>query len=319
MPAPDLRRRWFAPAGIAALVALTVLDVVLIKLAFDHAAGPDTPSSTSSASAPSASSQAGSRAPRPSPAERTAGDGATDPPSESAVPGGTLLLALAADGTVLFGSAGGCQSAAGPQVVVVPPGSDGPRAVPVTGLSTVLALQAERRDQLAIVGTDAGCEPVTYRGGAERRNWTAEPAQSEWYLDTTGDVPEVHAPGGPVEVPCTPASLSTLGAIRLLCDDGGLVGSADGGQTWATLGRLEESTAFAFQGPANGYALAEREDCAVTVLATVNGGAGWDTTACIDGRRGRAIAVRDESLVAVVDDALWRSTDAGATWAPLRD
>lgn len=317
MAARDLRR-WLPPAGIAALVALTVLDVVLIKLAFDHAAGPPTSPSYSSSSSQSASPRAESPEPSPSPAERTSsGNGGSGTPTGSAIPGGPLLLALAADGTALLSSTGGCESTDGPEVAVVPPGSDDLSTVPVSGLSTVLALQAERRDQLAIVGADAGCEAVTYRGGAQRRNWVAAPAQSEWYLDTTVDAPEVHAPGGPVEVPCTPASLSTVGAIRLLCDDGGLVGSADGGETWATLGRLEEGTAFAFQGPANGFALVEREDCPVTVLSTVNGGAGWETAACLDGRRGRAVAVRDNSLVAVADDTLWRSADAGVTWEQL--
>lgn len=317
----DLRgRRWLPPLGVAALVALTVLDVVLVKLAFDHAAGPAVPDgdprpATGSRTPGASASATASTSPTATP---TTSPGATGSPAR--VPAdGPALLALGTDGTVLRATTGGCGTDDPPaQVALARTGSGTFRAVPVApGLEAVLAVQAERRDRLVVVGAASGCEVAAYRGGAGGGGWTAGPARGEWYLDPTAegaDTPVVHAPGGAVEVPCTPAALSTLGAVRVLCDDGALLGTSDGGSTWVALGRLEDASAVAFQGPGSGVALAPRDACPVTVLTTDDGGSSWETAACLDGQQGRAVALRDQSLVAVVDDTVWRSDDGGVTW-----
>ena len=301
----DVRgRRWLPSVGVAALVALTILDVVLIRLAFDHVDRP-----TPTAVDPFPRAVAGPGEPEPSAAPEP-----SDPAAPS-VPRGPLLLALAPDGTVLRAATGDCADGIDPQVAVAQPGSSTFRVLPVAAdLAAVLTVRADGRDDLAMVGAGAGCEVSAYEGSAGRRTWEAGPARDEWYLDVTQDPAAVHAPGGPVDIPCTPVALSTLDSVRVLCDGGAIVGTGDGGETWAALGRLRDATAMAFQGPGRGLALAVADDCPVAALLTENGGAAWETVSCLDGESGRAVALRGDAAVAVVDVALWRSADGGETW-----
>ena len=313
MASPDVRR-WLPPVGIAALVALTILDVVLIKLAFDHAEGPDrAPVDAVSSPAPT-----NTRAPLPSPSPAKDSPAPSAASPEAGLPDGPVLLALAPDGTTLRAAGGGCEAGADPQVALAGGGGRF-RALPVDAElgGGVLALRAESRERLTVVGLDAECEPVTYTGGPRPQTWAPSSAEDEWYLDPTGETTVVHAPGGPVELPCDPVGLSTLEAVRVLCDNDTVIGTSDGGTSWVTLGRLESAAAVAFQGPGRGVGLASEEDCPVAVFVTDDGGASWESTTCLEGRRGRAVAVRDQVVVAVVDHVAWRSDDAGFTWEPM--
>lgn len=302
-------RRWLPPAGIAALVALTVLDVALIRLAFDHVDRPvETTRDAARSTGPdrNGSKPAGSATPSSGPSESA---------SAATAPTGPLLLALAPDGTVVRAVPGSCEDGTDPEVAIAQPGTDGFRSVPVAAdLGEVLALRTDGRDELVAIGADRDCDVGSYRGGADQRTWTSGTAEDEWYLDGTREPAQVHAPGGRVEVPCAPVALSTLDAVRLLCDSGALVGTGDGGATWVALGRLEDAAAMAFQGPGRGFALATSEDCPVSVLATDNGGAAWESTGCLEGQVGRAVALRGDVVVAVVGETLWRSADGGETW-----
>ena len=166
------------------------------------------------------------------------------------------------------------------------------------------------------MGADADCSAWLYSGAAGRRNWTAERGDDEWHL-VGGGADSVHAPDGVVETPCTPESLSTLNSVRLLCDSGAVLGTADAGKTWATLGRLSDATAFAFDGPSRGYALQTRKNCPVAAMTTSDGGASWEFADCLDGSTGRAVAARGDVVTALVDDAVWRSEDGAATWTKV--
>ena len=305
-------RRWLPPLGIAGLVLLTILDVVLVTLAFRHV---ETPAPSEAEGATSATD--GSRSPAPS---EPAGSGPADASGSvrlgPALPDGPLLLALAPDGTLLRASAAPCEDASDPQVAVAGPGARSFRPVTVAAdLGAVWALEARGRDDLVVIGAGADCAPTSYRGGVRGRSWTTGSPSGAWYLDP-GDDGSVHAPGGPVEVPCSPAALSTRGAIRLLCDDGTLLGTSDAGASWVPLGRVDRADAIAFDGPGRGLALASRRTCRATVLVTADGGAAWETAACLEGATGLAVALLGETAVAYVDDTLWRSTDGGKTWEP---
>lgn len=316
----DVRgRRWLPPLGVALLVALTIVDVFLVTLAFRHAQGPlaaggGRDEAGPSPSAPSTGPRA-SESPTPSASAAESEEPTADP--DPLVPPGRVLLALAPDGTVLIGGAGTCDEPADPQLTVIRAGSDAVRPLAaVEELTAVLAVGAESRGELMVVGTDRDCAVRAYRGGAGQP-WTSGPAQGEWYLDTTADPAGVHAPGGPVEVPCTPVDLSTLDAVRVLCDDGRIVGTGDVGETWVDLGRLEDATAMAFQGPSRGIALARTDDCPAAALETADGGSSWETLGCLEGETGRAVALRGDVAVAVVDDVVWHSDDGGESWESL--
>lgn len=300
-------RSWLPPIGIALLVVLTIADVLLVKRAFDHV-GPDARSSAQQAPAADVSA--------PAPSEG-AGSSSAGAPAAQQLPDGSLQLALAQDGTLLRASQGTCDEDTDVHLAVAGPEADGFRNLPLGArLDGVMALEATSSDDLVVLGADATCQAVAFQGGVRRGPWREVPSENYWYLDLSGDS-SVHAPGGRVDVPCVPAALSTVGAVRLLCDDGALLGTADGGESWATLGRLDDADAVAFDGPGRGIALASRDGCPVTLLSTDNGGAGWDEVTCLDGEEGRAVALRGDTIAVIVDDEVRRSTDAGTTWEPV--
>jgi hypothetical protein len=183
-------------------------------------------------------------------------------------------------------------------------------------LDGVMALDARGADDLALVGADSNCTARLYSGSVDQRRWSVGPSGDEWYL-MEGAADAVHAPGGSVETPCAPASLSTVGSVRLLCEDGPILGTADAGESWTTLGRLSDATAFAFEGPSRGYALQSRDNCAVAAMTTSDGGASWEFADCLEGESGRAIAARGDNVTALVDDAVFASEDGGATWSKI--
>jgi photosystem II stability/assembly factor-like uncharacterized protein len=281
----------------------------------DPVAAPAAEQTRRDSSAPS--SEPPSEAPSESPSEPPSEAPSASRPATSGVPEGPLTLALAPDGTLLRATLGGCDADSDPSVAVSTNGGARFRKVPVADdLDAVMAVEADGRGDLVVVGADGDCTASAYAGAAPARTWQAGPAEPYWHLMfATTDA--VHAPGGIVETPCTPQALSTVGAVRLLCEEGQVLGTSDGGESWVTLGRLDEATAFAFEGPSRGYALVSRGACPATVMTTSDGGASWQVSHCLDGAEGRAIAARGDAVTALVDDGVWRSEDAGATWTQV--
>ncbi len=74
--------------------------------------------------------------------------------------------------------------------------------------------------------------------------------------------------------------LSATGAVRVLCEDGRVLGTADDGSTWVVLGHARRAELIAYSGPGTGYAVARRLSCAHALLRTVDGGATWSTRHC---------------------------------------
>jgi hypothetical protein len=295
---------------VVGLVVLAVLDVVLVVAALDHVR-PSAGSTANGDDPARGASRTGSAVPS-SPTASASG-----PSRPGAVPEGPLLLAMAPDGALLRATLGGCTDDSDPQVAVSTDGGAKFRSLPVApGLDGVMALDARGADDLALVGADADCTARLYSGGVDRRRWSVGSSEDEWFL-VAGAADAVHAPGGPVETPCTPASLSTVGSVRLLCEDGPILGTADAGESWTTLGRLSDATAFAFEGPSRGFALTVRRNCPVAVVTTTDGGASWEFADCLDGETGRAIAARGDNVTALVDDAVFASEDGGGTWSKV--
>lgn len=301
---PGTRHRW--RPGVVALAVLALTDVVLVKLAFDHVDLPVTVA------------EARQGAPVQ---KRDDAQGASPVPTRAALPDGPLRLALSPEGVVLVGSVGVCgdveaAESVSAQLLVSPGPSSGLRAIETPGaVAEVLAVEASSQDDLSVVGADGDCRPRLHRGGHDGRSWSSTTADPHWYVDSSG---LVHAPGGRVEVPCTPAQLSTVGAVRLLCEGGSLLGTPDMGKSWVALGRVDRAAAFAFDSATDGVALVAQRGCPVAVAVTSNGGASWARTACIEGSEGRAVGLRSDDVAAVVDDVLWRSSDGGETWARSR-
>lgn len=293
---------------MAGLVVLATLDVVLVAAALNHVKQPSNASEQAQAGLPPTSAESLSS----TPSDRASGSAPV-----RAVPSGPLLLSQASDGTLLRATFGGCTDDSDPEVAVSNDQGRTFRAVSVAReLKGVLAVEANARSDLRVVGADATCTARSYSGTSRTRAWQAGASETAWHLMLNG-VETVHSPEGVVETPCTPVMLSTVGAVRLLCEDGAVLGTSDAGKTWAALGRLLNASAFAFDGPSRGYAIVTRSACPAAVITSYDGGASWTFSACLDGKVGRAIAARGEVVTALVDDDVFRSEDGAATWEQL--
>jgi hypothetical protein len=102
---------------------------------------------------------------------------------------------------------------------------------------------------------------------------------------------------------------------RLLCDDGRLLGTSDGADSWVQLGRLDGAGSIDFSTPGDGVALAGLEGCSAAVMTTSDGSTNWSRLACLNGGEPRAISREGEDLVALVGDKALRSADGGSTWS----
>ena len=102
--------------------------------------------------------------------------------------------------------------------------------------------------------------------------------------------------------------------IRLLCDDGHVLGTTDGGRTWEPLGSLDGAVGIRFLTPARGLAIAGTPECAAQVLTTTDGGTRWTPRRCLGDAPARAIGAEGDLAAAWVADTVLVSADGGRSW-----
>jgi photosystem II stability/assembly factor-like uncharacterized protein len=292
--------------GTVALVAFVILDVVLVVLALRHTNDP----------APDSSASQTSRA------GESPGPGATSPgvhPSHAALPAGPVYLAVAPDGTLLRATRGSCGPGAAPRVAVSTDGGAKFRRLQVDkSLRAVLAVRSESADDLSLVGADTDCDVHAYSGDAHSSSWDhTTGTQGRWHLQPNAKRSAVAAPSGPVDMPCTPISLTVVasGGPRVLCDTGTILGSADTGKTWVALGHLADAVAIEYVSPSHGYAAAPHGSCPAAVLETTDGGTSWSSLKCFRGSKPRSVAARGDMVAVQMGDVVHVSTDGGKSWS----
>jgi photosystem II stability/assembly factor-like uncharacterized protein len=126
----------------------------------------------------------------------------------------------------------------------------------------------------------------------------------------------VTAPDGPRSTPCVPLALSTLdqSVVRVLCEEGQILGTDDGGDAWVALGRLPGAVDIRFLSTGDGYGLAKEADCPAAVMRTTDGGTSWERLVCLPGIKPRAVAAQGDLVAAQVGGRTYVSTDGGETW-----
>ena len=261
-------RERLAIVGLALFVAL---DLVLITLAFRHVQAPATPDRPTAASigrttasaaasvdtttAASAGASAVPRArrlrPRSSPSVTTAPCCA--PAGATARPPKDADVSVSTDEGKTF----------------VP--------TPVQGLTEVLGVRAASEKDLTVIGLGSGCKVSRFTSQDGGDSWTRTAgAGPTWHLSPVSSPDTVASPAGPRTPPCTPAAVSTVNdtLVRLLCDDGKVLGTDDTGNTWVTLGSLPGAVDIRFTSAGVGVALAKQKGCAAAVMQSVDGGSG---------------------------------------------
>ena len=164
------------------------------------------------------------------------------------------------------------------------------------------------------------CRVGVYTSGDGGRTWTRAPGDvGQWHLPADATASYVVSPTGRRSTPCLPLALSSIdpSTARVLCDDGGILGTQDAGGTWFTLGALPDAVDIEYSDPATGVALASVPKCRAAVMRTSDGGASWDRLACLAGRHPRAIGGRDGLLAAQVGSHLYVSRSSGNRWRDL--
>lgn len=226
----------------------------------------------------------------------------------------SVAIALANDGTLVFGTRGTCSSSAvrAPISASVDGGAQVNQVE--TGLVTVLAAKASSRTDLRILGQDDTCTVREARSTDGGEKWTASKEISLWYADPEHSK-QVVSPTGAADTGCEVISVSQITAesARIGCADGTIKGSGDSGKTWTDLGRLDNLRVATFVTPTAGFALARYNGCAANAFTTKDAGVTWTPGGCITGEPAQGIAASANGLAAVVDDGLYTSGD-GATW-----
>lgn len=288
---------------IVGVALLVVVDVVLAVLAWNHVYSGDVGAGVVEEITDSAE----------------AADG-TDPTPTESVPAGddaatAYDAALVADEVVTRAAVRSCEDADGPAVVEVSRDGGASFDAVEVPLAAVRRVQVESADDLVAVGTNGRCEPVARVSGDGGETWEPAPLESAgWSL--VGDGQLVSPAGELGDIGCAPAAVSgvTDEDAVVLCDDGGVLRTENGGGFWGRQTTLPFAGDVAFVSASVGYVLVSRGGCDVLVRETTDGGATWRDTQCISAEPPAAVAADGDVLVVLTADGAYRSGDRGDNW-----
>lgn len=184
--------------------------------------------------------------------------------------------------------------------------------------ASVTRLNAQQPDEAFVVGT-AGRDCETSFWSTENASTWDEQSGSlsvAWYLEDDG----VHSPAGSQDVPCSgpaadlTARTQTEGAV--LCSDGSVHSTDDGGEEWAEVGTQPGAVALALADDAYVVAAHGVEDCSGVSIVEVADAP--EVRGCAEG----ADAAPGQVAIAALDDRLWvwtgdqvlASGNGGAEW-----
>jgi len=230
-------------------------------------------------------------------------------------PAKTRLLSIARDETVMKATRGSCEDK-GPAAIRISSDLGKKFVARHSPVVQVLALDAESADKLTVTGADLNCTVGTYVSTDEGRTWTQSFDVEEWHFDPSG-VKKVTSPSHTSKPGCDVVSISATddSLARVACTNGKILGTGTGGKSWDKVGHLDDLRAAVFPAPGNGMALASFQGCAAQGFTTRDGGRTWSEAGCIAGSKAQAIAYNGTTLIAVVNDEIYVSTNKGSTWS----
>ncbi|MEE6296991.1 hypothetical protein [Georgenia wangjunii] len=306
-----------------AIGALVVLNAVLIFMLLRP---PEPPASdplpdftpepaTTSASAGTKVPPGGTTSPEPAP------DATTGAPAQVGAQPAQRLLAASTEAVAWRASTGDCEA---PAVLEYTEDGGATWSAREPGVTPVSRMKVQSGSAMFVIGGTDGCSP-TYRSTSNAGvTWSTadEYLGGSWFL-LPADRTRMSAPAGEVPVPCEgePVGLAGLDAERaaVLCTEGTLQLTSDGGSTWAAAGSTPGALALGLR--PDGYVLATASpDCAgVEVRLPDAAGAGLDDAA---GCAPAAQAEPGQVAVSATWDTVWLwsgdevlvSADAGQTW-----
>jgi photosystem II stability/assembly factor-like uncharacterized protein len=221
---------------------------------------------------------------------------------------------MANDGTTVRARAGDClgESKTGVQVSAAPAAASPDATLEA---ASMLDVEAGSAGEVVVVAANANCNVRSYTSTDLGKTWTSGEPDGAWYADPE-DEDIVQSPDGARRPGCEVTEVHAIDnqVVRVTCADGLILGTADGGERWVTLGKLEGAHAMVFTAPSNAVALAPVAGCGAQALLTRDGGRTWDAGGCIASEGIEGIAANESTLVAQVGGELFISTDNAESW-----
>jgi photosystem II stability/assembly factor-like uncharacterized protein len=228
-------------------------------------------------------------------------------------PSTATLMGAASDGTVVVATAGTC-GGGGPSVLVS--SDSGTTLTPAKpGISRALSVQVQSDGSILLIGADVECKATGLSSRDVGESWADAPIGGGWYLDPESPTAMV-SPAGSVDVGCTVMGFSAPAddSVRVLCDDGTLVTTADDGKTWSPMAGVKAARAVSFVSATSGVVLEQTSDCAARAFVTADGGDTWDRRGCVGGQQAQSVLDQGKRMLSVVDAKVFASSDGGLTW-----
>lgn len=300
---------------ITLLAALVAVDVVLVGAVMARRATP-----------------AGTPLPAPGVSYGPTPIGPTLPASRSATTSASaatwraLPVDVAADGTALRAIVPGSCAAGGARLQWSDSFGASWRDIP-SPARRVLRVQVAGGGAAWLAGTDDRCQLRLWNTADGGRTWTLGDPAGAWSLLAQSTARQLHAPTGIVGSPCAPgavavdlAGLSETGAA-LLCSNGNVYTTQDGGATWQPVASWPGARAVAADPAGRPVVLrAGAPGCSGLELAQPVGSAPSARLACIahvntDIMVGIAFANTGSGLIVLGGaGTTFRTSDGGRTW-----
>lgn len=202
-------------------------------------------------------------------------------------------------------------------------------------MNSVLDINPQSQAVVTVVGSDDECTPGAWSSNDGGSKWNGPTPTGSAWVRIDNNAPEIRTPSGEVKNPCSGRSpvvveiegmSETSGAV--LCEEGVIKRSDDGGATWTAVTPIPGAEALAWQDPQSGFLLASNSGLcpAYQLMRTIDGGGTWETGGCLGVEGDAGAQVARPSLdyadllagMAVLGEATWTTDDGGYNWLPVR-
>jgi len=299
---------------IIALATLLAVDIVLVLWALWPAASVSATGATPPAPSPTVSGSASASA--------SASPSPSASPTASPTPISRVLVAVDRR-TAWLATTGTCEEPG--QLQVTTDGgatwtaSDTPAAI--TRIRT-----SGRAEGWVVAGVGKDCTMRVFTTGGAGDEWSDPASASAAWARVAEDARRAIRPGGGPVTPCGRAEVLDLASIgrvvaSVLCADGTVRTTEDGGETWPEAFRVEGALAFALRADGRGTIASVTTECdGTTVTALVDGQP--EESVCVEGAEATpgdvSISLSDQAAWLVAGDAAFTAPEVTGRWVPTK-
>ena len=274
-------RRWGASGGTWATVGLVVLAAAALVLAFaamrsTRATPVPTPSGSALAPADEDANQPRGNEPDDDATATDALPEAIEPP---------LLMVDTA--LAYRGRTGTCLGGAALEGTTNGGRSWRPLEVPA---EAILDLRTTGADSVEVVGADEQCRVRVWSSPDRGQTWSGPSPAGNMFVRLPDTARDIATPTGVAKNPCRdrdapPLTVEQISATEamVLCADGEVIATTDGGLTWVVRAAVVGAQAMAFEGPQLGWVLVRDGGRCPSYEAQVtqDGGVTWNLGGCL--------------------------------------